>query len=220
MQYFADGGEGDDGKPEEGGETQKKDVAGQQQQKSNSTIDEGEIKRKGVAEFLKSLGVDTEEDLQGIVKVHKEEQDKNLTELEKANRERDLAVKRYVEEHEAKVLLEAQLEAIKLGAVPELVEGLVLIAKSKVTKDKGVKEVLNEIKQSEVGKVYFSEGEGDTDDKNKTIVTRRDSARESGRLDKNSEGKTGNKNSSKDGGIASRLLANRTRSERKSSYWS
>lgn len=214
LQYFAEG----DGSGEDTGKDDQKSKdnnAG----KDNNTDHEAEkqkaveeAKKIGVSEFMKSLGVNTEEDLLSIVQKHKADEEKNLTDIQKITKEKDEALRQCAEANEARIMAEAQLEALKIGARPELVEDIVLIAKTKVTKDKDVKSVLEEMKKGSAGKVYF---QSENDDKgakkqNKRVVTRK--AEDDTREDDNTGGED------EGAGFASRLLSGRMK-KAKSSYW-
>lgn len=112
-------------------------------------------------------------------------------------------------------MAEAKLSAIQLGAKPELVDDLVIIAKAKVTKDKDINAIIAEIKDSTSGKVYFSNE--DEEEKQKGTITRK-------RVNKKPETNTDdNKSAEKQknqhkGTMAERLLANRVKP--KSHYFS
>lgn len=224
IQYFADSGKSkDSGENNDGGDNKegagKDDVSVVDNKDANGGLKNDEriaeeAKKMGVSEFLKKLGVDTEEGLQSIVQKHKEDEEKNLTDIQKVTRERDTAIKKCAEEREARILAEAQLEALKLGAKVELVEDLVIIAKSKVSGDKTVKEVLEDMKKGDSGKVYFETDEKDNHDDQQT---KRKTTRSDDLNNREDDTKRKGKNEG-DGSIASRLLASRKKSV-KSSYW-
>ena len=191
----------------------------QTQQKSTETqtetkVDVEKVKSEALFGFLKELGVEDAEALKGIVTKHKEDEDKNKTELERKNDTLTQTTKELADEREARIIAEAKFSAVQLGAKPELVEDLVIIAKSKVTKEKDINAVVAEIKDSASGKVYFkSDEEEETEEKGKNknkTVTR-------ARVTKPSE-KSGTKKEEKDGtetkeehkgSMAERLLAGR-----------
>ena len=110
------------------------------EQKENKTetnkINVEETKKQGVNEILAALGVDSKEDLQTIVSKYQQEQENKKTDLEKANDSNKTLTKRLVEEKERADIAEAKLAAITLGAKPDLVDDLVIVAKSKATEDK------------------------------------------------------------------------------------
>ena len=183
------------------------------QTKTEPKVDVEKVKSEALSGFLKELGVENAEALRGIVTKHKEDEDKNKTELERKNDTLTQTTKELAEEREARIIAEAKFSAVQLGAKPELVEDLVIIAKSKVTKEKDINAVIAEIKDSASGKVYFKSDEEETEEKGKNknkTVTR-------ARVTKPSE-KSGTKKEEKDGmetkeehkgSMAERLLAGR-----------
>lgn len=185
------------------------------QNTNTNAVDTEKVKNDAIAEYLKELGVEDGETLKGIVTKAKEEEEKNKTDLEKSNDTLTATTKELVAEREARIIAEAKLSAIQLGAKPELVDDLVIIAKAKVTKDKDINAVIAEIKDSTSGKVYFSNE--DEEEKQKGTVTRK-------RVNKKPETNTDdNKSAEKQknqykGTMAERLLANRVKP--KSHYFS
>ena len=183
------------------------------QTKTEPKVDVEKVKSEALSGFLKELGVEDAEALRGIVTKHKEDEDKNKTELERKNDTLTQTTKELADERKARIIAEAKLSAVQLGAKPELVEDLVIVAKSKVTKDKDINAVIAEIKDSASGKVYFKSDEEEAEEKGKNknkTVTR-------ARVTKPSE-KSGTKEEEKDGtktkeehkgSMAERLLAGR-----------
>lgn len=201
----------------------------QTQQKSNETkqeetkVDIEKAKSDAVSELLKTLGVEDADALKGIVSKHKEDEEANKTELQKKDDALTETTKQLASEREGRIIAEAKLSAIQLGAKPELVDDLVIVAKSKVTKEKDINAVIAEIKDSTSGKVYFtSEEEEEETGKGKTkakTVTRARVTKPSEKS-KNKEGKEEEETSKKDehkGSMAERLLAGRNK--RKSHYF-
>lgn len=183
---------------------------------NTNVVDTEKVKNEAIAEYLKELGVEDGDTLKGIVTKAKEEEEKNKTDLQKSNDTLTATTKELVEEREARIIAEAKLSAIQLGAKPELVDDLVIIAKAKVTKDKDINAIIAEIKDSTSGKIYFS-NEDEEEEKQKGTVTRK-------RVNKKPETNTddnknadGQKNKNK-GTMAERLLANRAKP--KSHYFS
>lgn len=201
----------------EGTQNQQTQQSTQQQTTETKTepkVDVEKVKNEALSVFLKELGVEDVDALKGIVTKHKEDEDKNKTELERKNDTLTQTTKELAEEREARIIAEAKFSAVQLGAKPELVEDLVIIAKSKVTKEKDINAVIAEIKDSASGKVYFkSDEEEEVEEKGKNknkTVTR-------ARVTKPSE-KSGTKKEEKDGtetkeehkgSMAERLLAGR-----------
>lgn len=185
------------------------------QNTNTNAVDTEKVKNDAIAEYLKELGVEDGDTLKGIVTKAKEEEEKNKTDLERSNDTLTATTKELVAEREARIMAEAKLSAIQLGAKPELVDDLVIIAKAKVTKDKDINVIIAEIKDSTSGKVYFSNE--DEEEKQKGTITRK-------RVNKKPETNTDdNKSAEKQknqhkGTMAERLLANRAKP--KSHYFS
>lgn len=198
---------------QQGTETQNQQTQQGTETQTETKVDVEKVKSEALSGFLKELGVENAEALKGIVTKHKEDEDKNKTELERKNDTLTQTTKELAEEREARIIAEAKFSAVQLGAKPELVEDLVIIAKSKVTKEKDINAVIAEIKDSASGKVYFKSDEEETEEKGKNknkTVTR-------ARVTKPSE-KSGTKKEEKGGmetkeehkgSMAERLLAGR-----------
>lgn len=187
---------------------QKNDNTNQQTgAQQNNNVDVEKVKGDAVAEYLKSLGVENSESLQAIVKKAKEDEEANKTDLQKKDDALTATTKELVTEREARVIAEAKLSAIQLGAKPELVDDLVIIAKAKVTKDKDINAVIAEMKDSINGKIYFSTDEDETNKKG--TVTR---SRVKKTTEQNKQGTNGDSNNGDSkyaGTMAERLLAGR-----------
>ena len=205
------------------GTEEPKDVQTKEQTetKKEPTVDVERVKSDAVAEYLKSLGVEDSDTLKGIVTKAKEEEDKNKTDLEKSNETLTATTKELAAEREARQLADAKLAAIKLGANPKLVDDLVVIAKSRVTGDKKIEEVIAEIKDGETGKIYFGTDEPEVEEKqekkkqkNKNVT--RKSVKEKSEETDDEEDEVKEKHA---GTMAARLLAG-TKKKTKSSYFS
>ena len=183
------------------------------QTKTEPKVDVEKVKSEALSGFLKELGVEDAEALRGIVTKHKEDEDKSKTELERKNDTLTQTTKEMAEEREARIIAEAKLSAVQLGAKPELVEDLVIVAKSKVTKDKDINAVIAEIKDSASGKVYFKSDEEEAEEKGKNknkTVTRARVTKPSEKSGTKEEEKDGTKtNEEHKGSMAERLLAGR-----------
>lgn len=184
------------------------------QTKTEPKVDVEKVKSEALSGFLKELGVEDAEALKGIVTKAKEDEDKNKTELERKNDTLTQTTKELAEEREARIIAEAKFSAVQLGAKPELVEDLVVIAKSKVTKDKDINAVIAEIKDSASGKVYFQSDEEETEEKGKNknkTVTRARVTKPSEKSGKKEEEKGGTETKKEEhaGSMAERLLAGR-----------
>lgn len=175
-------------------------------------VDVEAVKEQAVKDYMKSLGIEDDEKLKGIVTKAKEDEEKNKTDLEKKDDVIKETTRQLVEEREARQTAEAKLAAIKLGAKPEAVDDLVVIAKSRVTKDKDINKVIAEIKDGTNGKMYFVSDEEEKEQKNKkTNVTRKRVSKSTEQEDENIEDKY-------EDSIAARLFANKKKPT-KSNYF-
>lgn len=187
--------------------TQNNDTNQQTSTQQNNNVDVEKVKGDAVAEYLKSLGVEDSESLQAIVKKAKEDEEANKTDLQKKDDALTATTKELVTEREARVIAEAKLSAIQLGAKPELVDDLVIVAKAKVTKEKDINAVIAEMKDSTNGKIYFATDEDETNKKG--TVTR---SRVKKTTEQNKQGTNGDSNNGDSkyaGTMAERLLAGR-----------
>lgn len=204
----------------EGTQNQQTQQGTETQTKTEPKVDVERVKSEALSGFLKELGVEDAEALRGIVTKHKEDENKNKTELERKNDTLTQTTKELAEEREARIIAEAKFSAVQLGAKPELVEDLVIIAKAKVTKDKDINAVIAEIKDSASGKVYFQSDEEEEEEagKNKTkgkTVTRArvtKPSEKSGTKKEEEKGVAETKEEHK-GSMAERLLAGRKTSK-------
>lgn len=207
-------------------EEQKETKGTQSQQKPTETkqeetkVDIEKTKSEAVSEFLKTLGVEDADSLKGIVTKHKKDEEANKTELQKKDDALTETTKQLASEREGRIVAEAKLSAIQLGAKPELVDDLVIVAKSKVTKEKDINAVIAEIKDSTSGKVYFTSEEEEEEekgkDKTKTKTVTRARVTKPSEKSKGKEEEEGKKEEHK-GSMAERLLAGR--SKKKSHYF-
>lgn len=205
---------------QQGTETQTQQSTKQQatETQTETKVDVEKVKSEALSGFLKELGVEDAEALKGIVTKHKEDEDKNKTELERKNDTLTQTTKELAEEREARIIAEAKFSAVQLGAKPELVEDLVIIAKSKVTKEKDINAVIAEIKDSASGKVYFKSDEEETEEKgknkNRTVTRARVTKPSEKSGTKKEEGKDGTETKEEHkGSMAERLLAGRKTSK-------
>ena len=208
---------------EVGTKTDVKDIETKEQEKDTkkeetktkeekSEVDVEAVKEQAVKDYMKSLGIEDDEKLKGIVTKAKEDEEKNKTDLEKKDDVIKETTRQLVEEREARQMAEAKLAAIKLGAKPEAVDDLVVIAKSRVTKDKDINKVISEIKDGTNGKMYFVSDEEEKEQKNKKPnVTRK-------RVSKNTEQEDESIEDKYEGSIAARLFANKKKPT-KSNYF-
>ena len=199
----------------DGNQNTQQNVNTNSQNTNTNAVDTEKVKNDAIAEYLKELGVEDGDTLKGIVTKAKEEEEKSKTDLERSNDTLTATTKELVAEREARIIAEAKLSAIQLGAKPELVDDLVIIAKAKVTKDKDINAIIAEIKDSTSGKVYFSNEDEDGKQKG-TITRKRVNKKPETNIDDNKNA-DGQKNKNK-GTMAERLLANRAKP--KSHYFS
>lgn len=182
-----------------------------EQKEDKPEVDVKAVKEQAVKDYMKSLGIEDDEKLKGIVTKAKEDEEKNKTDLEKKDDVIKETTRQLVEEREARQTAEAKLAAIKLGAKPEAVDDLVVIAKSRVTKDKDINKVIAEIKDGTNGKMYFVSDEEKEHENKKPRVTRK-------RVSKNTEQEDENIEDKYEGSIAARLFANKKKPT-KSNYF-
>lgn len=186
---------------------QNNNTSQQTSTQQNSNVDVEKVKGDAITEYLKSLGVENSESLQAIVKKAKEDEEANKTDLQKKDDELTATTKELVDEREARVIAEAKLSAIQLGAKPELVDDLVIVAKAKVTKDKDINAVIAEMKDSTNGKIYFAIGEEDETNKKGTVTRSR--VKKTTEQNNQNNGESNNGDSKYAGTMAERLLAGR-----------
>lgn len=193
-------------------ETEKEtEKEGTKTKEEKPEVDVEAVKEQAVKDYMKSLGIEDDEKLKGIVTKAKEDEEKNKTDLEKKDDVIKETTRQLVEEREARQTAEAKLAAIKLGAKPEAVDDLVIIAKSRVTKDKDINKVIAEIKDGTNGKMYFVSDEEKEQENKKPRVTRK-------RVSKNTEQEDENIEDKYEGSIAARLFANKKKPT-KSNYF-
>lgn len=182
-----------------------------EQKEDKPEVDVEAVKEQAVKDYMKSLGIEDDEKLKGIVTKAKEDEEKNKTDLEKKDDVIKETTRQLVEEREARQTAEAKLAVIKLGAKPEVVDDLVVIAKSRVTKDKNINKVIAEIKDGTNGKMYFVSDEEKEQENKKPRVTRK-------RVSKNTEQEDESIEDKHEGSIAARLFANKKKPT-KSNYF-
>lgn len=176
----------------------------------NNNVDVEKVKGDAVAEYLKSLGVENSDSLQAIVKKAKEDEEANKTDLQKKDDALTATTKELVTEREARVIAEAKLSAIQLGAKPELVDDLVIVAKAKVTKDKDINAVIAEMKASTNGKIYFVTSDEEENETNKRGTVTRSRVKKTTEQNKQGTNENSNNGDSKYAGtMAERLLVGR-----------
>lgn len=200
----------------EGNQNAQQNTNTNSQNTNTNAVDTEKVKNDAIAEYLKELGVEDGDTLKGIVTKAKEEEEKNKTDLERSNDTLTATTKELVAEREARIIAEAKLSAIQLGAKPELVDDLVIVAKAKVTKDKDINAIIAEIKDSTSGKVYFSNEDEEEEKQKGTVTRKRVNKKPETNTDDNKN--TDNQKNKNKGTMAERLLANRVKP--KSHYFS
>lgn len=189
---------------------QNNNTSQQTSTQQNNNVDVEKVKGDAIAEYLKSLGVENSDSLQAIVKKAKEDEEANKTDLQKKDDELTVTTKELVNEREARVIAEAKLSAIQLGAKPELVDDLVIVAKAKVTKDKDINAVIAEMKDSTNGKIYFVTSDEEENETNKKGTVTRSRVKKTTEQNKQGTNENSNNGDSKYAGtMAERLLAGR-----------
>lgn len=173
-------------------------------------------------EFLKKMGIENESEITSVWDAHKKAEEAKKDDLTKANDKVQEITKKYVEAENRAIMAEAKLEAIKLGAKAELVDDLVIVAKSKVTGDKKIEDVISEMKTS--GSIYFAtEDEG----QKKTTITRKSVGTQNTQKNQNTNNTNQQKNNNQSnhdsenkyaGTIAERLFNNRPKTKKKSYF--
>ena len=208
LQFFAEGG--DDGGDGGEGKDTKEGKEGKETKEGVKTkeVDVEKVKNDAIAEYLKSLGVEDSEALQGIVTKHNEDVKKSKTDLENKDDELKQTTAELKKEREARIKAEAKAEAMALGAKLDVVDDLVILAMAKVTKEKGVKEVLAEMKEGASASSYFVTNDEEDEEKNKRNknVT---NTRVKKRTDKEYKEDKYDKDGRHKGSMAERLLAQR-----------
>ena len=203
----------------------------QNNQQSTQQVDTGAIKSEAINALLKSFGVESEDALKGIVDDYNKRQNEGKTELQKATEQNGALLKELAEERDARMISDAKVSAIQMGANPDMIDDLVIVAKSKVTKEKDITKVITEIKDSPAGKAYFK-SEADEGNKGgkpnpKTGVNAtRGNATSTGAQNKGQNGQNNQNNNSSGednnkyiGTYAERIFKNRQRMSGKSHYF-
>ena len=202
------------GNNEEGQQNQN-NVNQQNNNNNNNNVDTEKIKNDTISEVLKTLGVDTVEALQEKVTKQKEAEEAGKTDLQKANDTLKETTRQLVDESRKRLLADAKLQAMILGAKPDMLDDLVTVAMSKVTKEKDIVAVMTEMKEGKTGQYYFSSSE-QTEEKRKNVTSKRTNGKNNNsNAGYNNNGENGQHN----GTMAERLLAGRKK-QTKSHYFS
>lgn len=146
---------GADGAQNNGAGNNNQQTQNQQQQNNQQTqnVDVKAVQTEAVQNLLKGLGVQDEDSLKNMISEYNKQKESQMSDVEKKTAEITKLTQELVEERERRILAEAKIEGIKLGANKDLIDDLVVIAKSKVTKDKDISAVMSEMKEGNA--VYF-----------------------------------------------------------------
>lgn len=186
-----------------------------------------EVGRKTAKEeFLKSIGLSDETELQGIISKHNVEEEKNQTDFDKLEKENGKLQKQLFAEQELRKLAETKLLALKFGAKPDTVDDLVVLVKSKIG-DKDFKEEtlaksLDALKTTYP--FYFVEQGSGGDDEHSGQGTRgslkgKMNGDQGGNGNNGGQGAGGNSGSGGTKSLAERLVANKKGKNKKSNYF-
>lgn len=185
-----------------------------QKQDTEKPVDVEGIKKDAVSAYLKGLGVD-EESLKGILQKNKEEEEANKTELQKKDDALKETTKKLVEEQKARMLSDAKIAAIKLGARSDLVDDIVILAQAKVTDDKDIQKVVEEMKEGDKSHTYFvdeNEEKEKTKNRKQRNVTRKRTGKQGNSGDDDEDDRFA-------GTLAGRLMEkNKNRAKKKTYY--
>ena len=194
--------------------TQQNDNSNTQQKNTGtSSADIDKAKADAVSALLAELGYENVDALKTVTTKAKADEDAKKSDLEKKEEALTAMTRQLATEHEARIVAEAKNAAIKLGAKPELVDDLVIIAKAKVTKDKDINAIIAEMKDSTSGDVYFvkdnNDGQGNNNNGRKTFT--RGQVHNNAQQNNNAGGNDDNNdNNNHAGTMAARLLAKKT----------
>lgn len=207
--------------------TQQNTNQNNQAQQNNTTQNTQQVEQKDtLKEFMEKNGIEDSEALSRFWSDHKKAEDAKKDDLTKANDTITSLTKKLNEVTDRAIIAEAKISAMKLGARPELVDDLVIVAKSRATGDKTVETVISEIKGSDSGKFYFvdeseqNNGTGNVTNRKPGQVTNNQQSQN--RISTNSNAQNNSNQNSGDkyaGTIAERLFKNRKQTGAKSSYF-
>ena len=207
--------------------TQQNTNQNNQAQQNNAVQNNQQVEQKDtLKEFMEKNGIEDSEALSKFWEDHKKAEDAKKDDLTRANDTITNLTKKLNEAENRAVIAEAKISAMKLGARPELVDDLVIVAKSRATGDKTVETVISEIKGSDSGKFYFvdefeqNNGTGNVTNRKPGQAT--NNQQNQNRANTNSNAQNNSNQNSGDkyaGTIAERLFKNRKQTGAKSSYF-
>ena len=207
--------------------TQQNTNQNNQAQQNNAVQNTQQVEQKDtLKEFMEKNGIDDADALSKFWEDHKKAEDAKKDDLTKANDTITSLTKKLNEAVNRAVIAEAKISAMKLGARPELVDDLVIVAKSRATGDKTVETVISEIKGSDSGKFYFAD-ESEQNNSTGNVTNRKprqvtNNQQNQNRTNANSNAQNNSNQNSGDkyaGTIAERLFKNRKQTGAKSSYF-
>ena len=208
-----------------GGTQTQQGQGAQNTQTGGQQVDAKAIQAEAVNNLFKNLGVENEDALKNIVADYNKRQDEGKTELQRATEQNGTLLKQLAEEKEARMLSDAKVAAVQMGAIPDMIDDLVVVAKSKVTKEKDITAVISEIKESPTGKAYFKqEDDGDGQKGQKGVQKAKTVTRASAKTGENKGKKedgdgSGEGSETHRGTYAERIFKNRQRMSEKSHYF-
>lgn len=229
LQIFAEGANGNNGEGSGNDGGNSGDGNGIQNQNTNNNSNNGSTNDGGQnnsnnqqqnpaetfnkEDYLKELGVKDEDAFKQYIANKKKEEEQNLTDLQKVQRTLDATNKELAKEKRARMQAEAKLQAIKDGAKPELVDDLVAVAMTKVSRDKTVEQVLAEMKKDVSRSFYYNtSNNGDSGQQNNQQqnqrFTRGNGTNGNNQNQNNPQNNNNqNTNNPESGGLAARLFA-------------
>lgn len=205
--------------------TQQNTNQNNQVEQNNAVQNTQQVEQKDtLKEFMEKNGIEDSEALSKFWSDHKKAEDAKKDDLTKANDTITSLTKKLNEAVNRAVIAEAKISAMKLGARPELVDDLVIVAKSRATGDKTVETVISEIKGSDSGKFYFVD-ESEQNSGNGNVTNRKPGQKTNNQQNQNRTNTNAQNNSNQNSGdkyagtIAERLFKNRKQTGAKSSYF-
>ena len=132
-------------------EVKDEEIKEQEKDNKNEPVDENKI----ISEYLKKIGLSENDSVEDIIKKHNDDVEKNKTEIQKKDDVIKSTTKKYIKEKERADETEAKLIAYQLGCKKELVDDVVIIAKSKLKDGKSMSDIITEIKNSDRGSFFF-----------------------------------------------------------------
>lgn len=205
-------------------DTNQNNQAQQNNTNQNTQQNQTGEQKDTLKEFMEKNGIDDADALSKFWEDHKKAEDAKKDDLTKANDTITNLTKKLGEATNRAIIAEAKISAMKLGARPELVDDLVIVAKSRATGDKTVETVISEIKESDSGKFYFAE-ESEQNSGTGNVTNRKPGQGTNNHQNQSRTNNDAQNNSSQNGGnkyagtIAERLFNNRKQMGAKSSYF-